>query len=618
MAGVSLPEHPYNRTEATRLLCAGTYQDASFRRRVIDELVAHQERPVAPPLGVDVLPVLAHAVRITRQESRTAGLMLAAWLGFLLSDVVMFWDSVADRWGEGAEVGLGDVFTAFYAGDDRLTAGLPMPWSQFYAFVALGLWFAQSVRAQGADGRQAGLPAPVAKAAAGLGLAVTVGATLFALFYWCWFVAGVLGGDVQTPYPLLFPLLIALIAWWHETTQRRALCRWLSRWTFPTTAQPDLPPGPLYEDLVTSIRREQAAALTLYEPDSPFVGMGTPRRAWSFAMELRKRSAAPDEPTAPDTGSPSPSPDGALIPHQNHGPLTAEGALTMIEPQLVRLRESAALTGKDRLRELEIDRFVCLPGGVGRDEQLHLGGTSDVRAVQAAGQRAGDGRSVYDPAQVAAHLAEAVDEGGEGRRVFLRVRVGAWHEQVVVTVLVRVHTQGGMLVMEVVPYVLGPVRKDFKSVDALVDRLPETWAGGAVRALGHGPATGVSTALGALRTLAREFGTGWSDREADPDVPRVSLRQLAGTTRLSPYQEMDATRYIKTVQERIVKGMREALQSHGYRTDQFEQHVYQLSGGSVFVQDMSGGAVATGRHGHATAHTNPPAGTNGTPPRTGA
>ncbi|MEW2565692.1 hypothetical protein [Streptomyces sp. NPDC047070] len=618
MAGVSLPEHPYDRTEATRLLCAGTYQDAAFRRRVIDELVVHQERPVAPPLGVDVLPVLAHAVRITRQESRTAGLMLIAWLGFLLSDVVMFWDSLADRGGMGAEVGLGDVFTAFYLGDDRLTAGMPMPWSQFYAFVALGLWFAHTMRAQDTDGGQAGLSAPVAKAAAGLGLAVTVCATLFAVFYWCWFLAGVLDGDVQTPYPLLFPLLIALIAWWHETTRRRALCRWLSRWTFRTTPQPELPAGPLYEDLVASISREQTAALTLYEPDSPFVGMGSPRRAWSFAMELRKRSAPPNGSDAPDTGSLSPSPDGSLIPHQNHGPLTAEGALAMIEPQLVRLRESAALTGKDRLRELEVDRFVYLPGGVGRDELLRLGGSADAHAVPADGQRGGDGRTVYDPAQVAAHLTEAVDEGGEGRRVFLRVRIGAWHEQVVVTVLVRVHTQGGMLVMEVVPYVLGPVRKDFRSVDALVERLPETWARGAVRALGHGPATGVSTALGALGTLIREIGTGWSDREADPDVPRVSLRQLACTTDLSPYQEMDVTRYIKTVQERIVNGMREALQSHGYRTDQFEQHVYQLSGGSVFVQDMSGGAVATGSHGSATAHGNAPASANGTPPRTGA
>ncbi|MDQ1023682.1 hypothetical protein QF035_001264 [Streptomyces umbrinus] len=608
MAGVSLPEHPYSRTEATRLLCAGVYQDAGFRRRVIDELVDHQERPVAPPLGVDVLPVLAHAVRVTRQEARTAWLMLIAWLGFFLSDVVMFWDRVADSWGDGAEVGFSDVFTAFYSGDEKLTAGMPMPWSQFYAFVALGLWFAHAVKTQSSEGRQAGLPDPVAKAAEGFGRTVTWCAAMFALFYWYWYVAGVLQGTVQTPYPLLFPLLIALIAWWHQATQRRSLCRWLSRWTFQKTTQPNLPAEPLYEDLIANIQREQQAKLTLYEADSPFVGLGTRRRAWSFAMELRKRSGPPTGPAAPA----DPASNGALIPHQDKGPLTAEGALAMIEPQLLRLRDSAARTGKDRLRELEIDRFVYLPGGVGRDEELHVGGSPDASAT-AAGGAGGDGLTVYDPVQVAAHLKEAVDEGGEGRRVFLRVRIGAWHEQVVVTVLVRVHTQGGMLVLEVSPYVLGPVRKDFRNVDALVDRLPEGWARGAVRALGHGPATGVSAGISALKTVSRELGTGWSTREPAPDVPRVSLRQLTATSWLSPYQEMDVTRYIKTVEERIVNGVRQALHAHGYQTEQFEQHVYQVSGGSVFVQAMSGGSVATGPHGSATSHNTAPAPAHGTP-----
>jgi len=600
VAGVSLPEHRYSRTEATRLLCAGVYQDAAFRHQVIDELKHHQERPVAPPLGVDVLPVLAHALRVTRQESRTAALVLAAWCGFLLSDVVMFWDSLSDRWGDGADIGFGDVLTAFYTGDDKLTGGMPMPWSQFYAFVALGLWFAHSVKTQSAQGRQGGLADPVAKAAVGFGRLVTLGAVLLAVFYWYRYVDGVLDGGVQTPYPLLFPLFIALIAWWHQTTQRRALCRWLSRWTFPKATQPTLPDGPLYEDLRDSVHREQEAALTLYEADSPFVGMGTQRRAWSFAMELRKRPAPP-------AGSAGPAAGGSLVPHQGGRRLTAERALAMIEPQLVGLREAAVLTGKDRLRELEIDRFVYLPGGVGRDEELQLSGDSDEDAPAAWGQpRPEGGLCVYDPAQVAAHLAEAVDEGGEGRRVFLRIRIGAWHEQVVVTVLVRVHTQGGMLVLEVTPYVLGPVRKDFRGVDALVDRLPETWGSGALRALGNGPATGVSAAIGGLKHICREISAGWSLREPPPDVPRVSLRELASAPRLSPFQEMDVTRYIKTIQERIVNGVREALHDHGYETDQFEQHIYQLSGGSVFVQDMSGGSIATGSHGSAS-HTSAPA-----------
>ncbi|GAA4804161.1 hypothetical protein [Streptomyces ziwulingensis] len=582
MPGVSLPEHRYSRTEATRLLCAGVYLDAGFRRRVIEELVDHRERPVAPPNGVDVLPVLSHALRAVGQEVRTARLLLAVWAGFLLSDVLMCWDSLSDRWGVDADVGSADVLTALLQGDDRLTGGMPLPWSLLYALVALGLWLAHRAGGKGAVARAAGLPDPVAKAADGAGSLLTWAATGFALFYWYWYLSCLLAGEAQTPYPALFPLALTLVAWAHQSAQRRSLCRWLSRWTFADARQPDLPGGPLFEDLRDDIRREQEAFLTLYDDDSPFVGLGDRGTPWSFAMELRER----------------PRPDGAL-PHQNTGPLTAHAALAMIEPQLTGLRESAARTGKDRLRDLEIDRIVYLPGGVARDEELEIGGAA-APVTRSTGHRGG--LPVHDPAQVAAHLREAVDEGGEGRRVFLRVRVGAWHEQIVVTVLVRVHTQGRMLVLEVEPYVLGPVRKDFRAVDTFVDRLPETWPRAALRALRHAPAVGVGTGIAALGTLRGTRFTGWSDREPIPDVPRASLRALAATRQLTVFQRMDATRYVKTVQERIVGGVREALKAHGYRTEEFEQHVYQLSGGSVFIGAMSGGAVATGSNGRAT-HT---------------
>jgi hypothetical protein len=627
VSGVSLPEHRYSRTEATRLLCAGVYQDAGFRRRVIEELLDHRERPVAPPNGIDVLPVLAHALRVTRQEARAALLMLGAWVGFFLSDVIMFWDSLSDRWGDGADVRFSDVVTAFFEGDDRLTDGTPLPWSVLYAMVCLALWFARTARGGGSAARSAGLPDPVAKAADGAGSLLSLGAAAFALFYWFHYVFGVLGGGVQTPYPLLFPLAMALIAWWYQTWQRKNLCRRLARWTFPTATQPELPAGHRYESVRDDIRREQEAALTLYGDDSPFVGLGEQGTPWSFAMELRKRTRRAGEadsaatgpgtkdagPLPRQTGSPdggaSPdrisSPDGGAPAHPISGPLTADSALSMIEPQLTRLRESAALSGRDRLRDLEVERFVYLPGGVARDEELEVGGVPDPAALpHGAGRRRG--RSVYDPAQVAAHLREAVDEGGEGRRVFLRVRVGAWHEQVVVTVLVRVHTQGRMLMLEVLPFVLSPVRREFRAVDTFVDRLPETWVRAALRALRQAPVVAVDTGVGGLATLRDTLVGGWKDTQGLPDVPRVSLRESVSTNRLSAFQRMDSTRYVKTIQERIVNGVREALKAHGYRTEEFEQHVYQLSGGSVFIKDMSGGAVATGSHGRAAHHDGPP------------
>ncbi|MDF9815145.1 hypothetical protein [Streptomyces sp. SPB162] len=66
---MSVPVHRDSRTEATRLLCAGVSLDADFRSRVIQQLIQHEERPIAPSLGVDAVPVLAsHVSGVLRNE----------------------------------------------------------------------------------------------------------------------------------------------------------------------------------------------------------------------------------------------------------------------------------------------------------------------------------------------------------------------------------------------------------------------------------------------------------------------------------------------------------------------------------------------------------------------
>ncbi len=75
------PQHI--RSEATRLLCAGAYFDGEFRRRVIEQLVEHEERPVAPSLGIDALPVLAHALRARRREAEVGLVLLGIWALFI-------------------------------------------------------------------------------------------------------------------------------------------------------------------------------------------------------------------------------------------------------------------------------------------------------------------------------------------------------------------------------------------------------------------------------------------------------------------------------------------------------------------------------------------------------
>ncbi|MFE2147002.1 hypothetical protein ACFXA3_35650, partial [Streptomyces sp. NPDC059456] len=73
-------------TEAGRLLCAGTYLDAAYRDRVIEELYVHEERFPAPSYGFDATRVLAHALRALRTEAAWSAAIVAAWaLGLLLT-----------------------------------------------------------------------------------------------------------------------------------------------------------------------------------------------------------------------------------------------------------------------------------------------------------------------------------------------------------------------------------------------------------------------------------------------------------------------------------------------------------------------------------------------------
>ncbi|HEV2638891.1 MAG TPA: hypothetical protein VGX23_27345 [Actinocrinis sp.] len=92
----------YTSSNVTRLLCAGTYLDAGFRKIVIRELLGNQHRVVAPSYGYDVVPVLAHALaaqrlRRTQVLSTLAGLPVVALLfvtqavGPIAALVLFFW-----------------------------------------------------------------------------------------------------------------------------------------------------------------------------------------------------------------------------------------------------------------------------------------------------------------------------------------------------------------------------------------------------------------------------------------------------------------------------------------------------------------------------------------------
>lgn len=543
-----VPRH----SEATRLLCAGTYLDPEFRRGVLRELVEHRERAVAPSLGVDVVTVLGHALRSRRRETVTALGVLAVWAAFILFSTVLS-DSVPYADLTVAEDVVPDVGLRV-VGDDVPDMTLPTfanavpdaaAWASAYALPSLLLW------AAAVAGGRAGFDVYGAgpRTAAGrlrprrvrLGRALRLLGYVYMAVYWFAAVSMLPEGAWTA---VVFPLLLVCPVWAHRTRIEKTVRDELSANAFPSAVPPGLPAA--YHGIAAAIAHEQYSRLTIYDFDRPFVGYGVPYEPWSLAVELKRRPGGSGGET-----------------------LTSRRVIELILPRLAALRDATAAGSRDRLKDLEVAHLVYLPPP----------------------PRGGDVRR--DDATVDQHVRGAVDEGGEARRYFLRIRVGAWSEQVVVTILVRVHTQGGMLVLEVVPHVLSPVRPEFREVDRLALR------GSGVRTLARSVLTAPSSSIAAVvsmgGTLASVFRTWLADLTRRPaEGPATSVRELAVSPKASLFQEMDVSRYVKTVRDRIASGVTEALRESGHETGEFEQYVVNVNEGGVYIGAMSGGAVASG------------------------
>ncbi|MFC8568935.1 hypothetical protein ACFUIW_24595 [Streptomyces sp. NPDC057245] len=85
------PPPPDATSNATRLLCAGTYLDPLYRKAVIRELLTHRYRVVSPSYGYDAAPVLAHALaahNLRRNQLIALGAGTAAVALLLFTDMV--------------------------------------------------------------------------------------------------------------------------------------------------------------------------------------------------------------------------------------------------------------------------------------------------------------------------------------------------------------------------------------------------------------------------------------------------------------------------------------------------------------------------------------------------
>ncbi|MFD3719535.1 hypothetical protein [Streptomyces sp. NPDC058674] len=555
------PVHP-SLSEAGRLLCAGTYLDSAYRDRVIEELYVHEERIVAPSYGFDAARVLAHALRARRAELGWAAGVVFTWFagtlltgGALLVVAVPFLLLGIAAWLASRGRGAVGVLSRVLAALIRLWAGL--------------LLLTLAVVALGSGIQILSFLRPLFELLSMLGL----DPFLFAS-----------GGGLREGGAVLWVLAalaaVVTVVGLQRGHVARVILHDLNREAY---ARPEADPaeqaaGVRFAVARERIRREQHAQLIMYGVDDPFCGAGLAYRPWHLAVELRPRGdrAAAEPPE--------------LI---NNAQI-----LERIRPRLEALRvptphgsPQAQASVRDRLRELVIDECVFLPavGLPGRIPQLF-------------------GPDVYEEQR-----ADAVEEGGEHRRHFLRIRVGGWDENLVVTVFVRVHTQGRMLMLEVAPHVLLPVSERFQGADDFAHRhRNNNRFAKAVSAVGRTPrslGSSLATLFGGAASVWRVATAG--HRGALPAGPGLSVREIAAQSDGSLFHLMDLDRYLKTIQERVVVGVKETLHEAGWHTDEFDQRMVHVAEGGVFIQSMNHSAFSVGGSGNSNRvshHTN---GSNG-------
>jgi hypothetical protein len=553
-----LPPTPPHASEASRLLCAGAYLDSGYRDRVIEQLYLNEQRIVAPSLGFDAARVLAHALRARRQELLwsaailglwVVGMPLSGWLlaGFLGPSLLL---AVAP-WirGHGIRPPLYRRIPAFLV---RVAGRILM---------AVALFLIVAVAFGGDSDGDSGTGSPYdsydSYDSYGDSGPQDLGDLLLP--------AG--GGSVE-PWQAWLGIGVFVAVGFCAFAQRsqfaRALRSELSPQRFPDAAgdPAEQVDGQRFQRLMRRIRLEQHAPLIMYNETRPFCGAGAEYDTWVLAVELR------------------PSED------EQQQPLSNRLILDRIRPLLEQLRVPAEYAGpgvRDRLRRLEIDECVFLPveGLLSREQ------------------------APYTQAAFEQHRARAVEEGGEKRRHFLRIRVGGWEEELVVTVFVRLHTQGRMLMLEIAPHVLTPVRADFKDADRTSHRfrtnnLIGKVAGAAVLVPGSAGRSLFSLGRGAV--YAWRLLTG-GHAGALPDGPALSVRELASAPAGSTFQEMDVARYLRSIQDRIGHGVRLALAEAGYETGEFVQKIINISNGGIHIGRADKSSFAFGDNARAETTT---------------
>ncbi|MGW3916844.1 hypothetical protein ACWEBX_35875 [Streptomyces sp. NPDC005070] len=357
-------------------------------------------------------------------------------------------------------------------------------------------------------------------------------------------------------FALAVPIAMAACAAQYQTQVSRILGEELGRDSFRPVGVGGPEERRWIEAPGRDIRREEDSPLIVYHPDSPFLGFGTPHRPWVVTVGLDR--TRPGRPYTEDE-------------------FNDRMVMDQVRAQVERLREpdgDRAATKRNVLRRLAVDDCVFLP-------------------VTGLPHRTAAPHARPD---FLAHRNAALTESGTQRRHYLRVRLDSGGG-CVLTVFVRAYAQGDVLTLECVPCVLPPVRSAFREADRIAStRRDEAAVVRTLRTMGRTPAFAARSVVDLVRRTAAAFRE-WSAAygAAPADGPHVSVRELGGDESTSLFQEIDVGGSLAAIEDRVLRGVTQALREQGYETDEFQGALGHFTRGAVFLGGaMTGGAVATG------------------------
>ncbi|QKV80819.1 hypothetical protein [Amycolatopsis sp. Hca4] len=522
--------------DTTRYLCAASYLDPAYSRRAITEFLVEPTRPVPPSPGLDAGRVLTEAVRARARRKNYDGLLVV-----LMAVVIgLLWDNpLLYGW-----IVLSLLLIAARAGK---SAYAPEKTVNPKTLVVLGVGIVV-----------AWLVLSYSDEIFGYG-------SRYPSRYYDDYPDDSSGGDTART---VIGIVLAVVVCVTVTIERWSLWNLLTTRfkRFGAAADGGSLTGLLTEDFRGQLARYQSSAtaveapgapLVVYRGFNPFVGAGFRRDAWSMAIPLERVEDAEGRPE-----------------------LTTEALYDGIREAVAGLRHANALSPDLRLGGLTVTEAVFTPATELVD---HLGEPEAAAYLP-------DIEHPPNTRLTAADVARLRTEPKEWARYYLSFQVETWDRDLVLTTFLHVAVDDSTLYAEWTPYVLPPIRAEYRVVDKM---RPDS-----LRPLGQGllawlemPASLPGRILNLaswIRQPKREPGVVDPDRYGAAN----SLRELASVNLLADYfQLVDIERYEKIIESRLLPAIGKLLGDAGFSTAKFEEQAAVVINNDITIRGDNRGPI---------------------------